>query len=230
MDASSYQPSSLSPEEAAEHDRVYGGLAQAARAFVEASLLTRVDHDEVADVQATLEALTARLRKEAHPGPLGVEVAEDGSVRAHGNAVVGLRNPVAPPLHIERSPEGRAWSSFHLGPAYEGPPGLVHGGVSALLLDQLCGEAAAAGGAPGMTGRLTLHYRRPTPLGDLSAEAWLDGTDGVKTTVRAALRDAEGRVCVEAEGLFILPRWAREAMAKAEAGDDRRPGRPAQFE
>ncbi|MGN6128721.1 MAG: PaaI family thioesterase [Nocardioidaceae bacterium] len=226
MDANAYQRMSLTPEEAAEHDRVFGSLTRATREFMEAQLLTRVGHDEVADVQAALEALTARLRKDAADGPLGVEVDEHGSVRAHGNAVVGLRNPVAPPLRIERSKEGRAWSSFHLGPAYEGPPGLVHGGVSALLLDQLCGEAAAAGGAPGMTGRLTLHYRLPTPLGWLSAEAWVDDTDGVKTVVRGAIRDPEGRTTVEAEGLFILPRWAREAMAKAQPESPR----PEQFE
>ena len=74
-----------------------------------------------------------------------------------------------------------------------------------------------------MTGRLTLTYRRPTPLGDLSAEAWLDRTDGVKTTVRGHIKDAEGNPTVEAEGLFILPRWAREAMAKSQE-------RPSRFE
>jgi acyl-coenzyme A thioesterase PaaI-like protein len=222
MDVPSYRRSQLTPEEAAVHDRVFGGLAQATREFMEAQLLTRADHDEVADVQATLEALTARLRKQPQEGPHGVELAADGTPRAHGNAVVGLRNPVAPPLRIEHSPEGRAWSSFHLSALYEGPPGLVHGGVSALLLDQLCGEAASAAGAPGMTGRLTLHYRRPTPLGDLSAEAWLERTDGVKTTVLGRILDPEGRPTVEGEGLFILPRWAREAARSRE--------RPARFE
>ncbi len=223
MDRDSYRRSDLSSEEAAAHDRAFGALAQATREFMEAQLLTRVDHDEIADVQAALEALTARLRKDSQAGPHGIEVGPDDSVRAHGNAVIGLRNPVAPPLRIEHSPEGRAWTSFHLSALYEGPPGLVHGGVSALLLDQLCGEAAAAGGAPGMTGRLTLQYRRPTPLGDLSAEAWIDGTDGVKTVVRGHIRDADGNPTVEAEGLFILPRWAREELARSE-------GRPARFE
>lgn len=223
MDVDSYLRSKLSPEEAAVHDQVFGSLAEATRAFMRAQLLTRVDHAEVADVQAALEALTARLTKDAQENPHGVEIGADGSVRNHGNAVVGLRNPVAPPLHIERSTDGRAWTSFHLNELYEGPPGLVHGGVSALLLDQLCGEAAAAGGAPGMTGRLTLTYRRPTPLGELSAEAWLDSTDGVKTVVRGHIKDAEGHPTVEAEGLFILPRWAREAMARTEE-------RPTRFE
>jgi acyl-coenzyme A thioesterase PaaI-like protein len=223
MDAPSYRRSQRSPEESATYDRVFGGLARATREFMEAQLLTEVDHDEVADVQAALEALTARLRKDRREGPHGLEVAADGSARAYGNAVIGLRNPVAPPLRIERSPDGRAWSSFRLNALYEGPPGLVHGGVSALLLDQLCGEAAAAAGVPGVTGRLTLHYRRPTPLGDLSAEAWLESSDGVKTTVRGHLKDADGRPTVEAEGLFILPRWAREAMAESKQ-------RPTRFE
>jgi hypothetical protein len=41
----------------------------------------------------------------------------------------------------------------------------VHGGVSAMILDQMLGEAAGAGGKPGMTGTLTLRYRQATPLG-----------------------------------------------------------------
>ena len=53
MDADSYRRSRLSPEEASEHDRLFGDLAR--------------------------------------------------------------RTPVAPPVHVERSAEGRARSSFHLG-------------------------------------------------------------------------------------------------------------------
>ena len=214
MDADSYRRSSLPADALAVHDEVFGALAASTRALVEAQLLTEVDHDEARAVIAEITALVARLRKQARTTPVGIEVGEDGHTRAHGNAVIGLRNAVAPPLHVERSPDGKAWSTFHLGPQYEGPPGLVHGGVSALLLDQLCGEAAAAGGAPGMTGRLTLTYRRPTPLGDLSAEAWIDDVQGYKTTVKGHVKDAEGKPTVEAEGLFILPRWARELIEK----------------
>ena len=223
MDADSYRRSTKTADEQARHDEVFGALAAATRDLLAAQLTTEVDHDTARGVTTEIELLTARLRKHSGTGPLGIEVGGDGTTRAHGNAVIGLRNPVAPPLHVERSPEGKAWSTFVLGPQYEGPPGLVHGGVSALLLDQLCGEAAAAGGAPGMTGRLTLHYRRPTPLGELSGEAWVDHVEGYKTTVKGHLKDAEGRPTVEAEGLFILPRWARELMA---ARDER----PERFE
>jgi hypothetical protein len=72
-----------------------------------------------------------------------------------------------------------------------------------------------------MTGRLTLHYRRPTPLGALSGEAWIDRVEGYKTTVKGHLKDAEGNPTVEAEGLFILPRWARELIAEREAKPER---------
>ena len=89
---------------------------------------------------------------------------------------MGLRNAFAPPLVIEHDARanGDVWSDFHLGAAYEGPPGLVHGGVAAMILDQILGEAAGAGGKPGMTGTLTLIYRQGTPLGDLRAEGWID--------------------------------------------------------
>jgi acyl-coenzyme A thioesterase PaaI-like protein len=222
MDADSYRRSTMTPEQAARYDEVFGALARSTRELLEAQLLTEVDLDVAREVAAEIDALTARLRKQARTEPIGIEVGADGRTRAHGNAVIGLRNPVAPPLHVQRTPDGKAWSTFHLGPQYEGPPGLVHGGVSALLLDQLCGEAAAAGGSPGMTGRLTLHYRRPTPLGELSGEAWIDHVEGYKTTVKGHLKDVEGNPTVEAEGLFILPRWARELIAERE---EKRPDR-----
>ena len=81
--------------------------------------------------------------------------------------------------------------------------------------------AAIMGASPGMTGTLTLRYERNTPLGDCSAEAWIDRVEGVKTIVKGEMRDAEGTTTARAEGIFILPRWAREAMAK----DNRKPPR-----
>ena len=83
-----------------------------------------------------------------------------------------------------------------------------------MILDQLLGEAAGAGGKPGMTATLTLTYRRGTPLGDLRAEAWIDRSSGYKTWAKGHIIGPEG-VTVEAEGLFILPKWARERLAAA---------------
>ncbi len=198
-----------------EQERVvFGGLADSVRALADASLRTTVQPEVATEVRAEIDWLTARLAAEQIPGNFGVSLSSSGMVRGHGNAVVGLRNPVAVPLHIEKAEDGRAWSSFHLGALYEGPPGCVHGGVLALVLDQLLGEAGAAGGAPGMTGTLTLRYEQNTPLGDCSAEAWIDRVEGVKTFVVGELCRADGETTVRAEGIFILPRWARDALAE----------------
>ena len=209
-----YQRDDITEDELERQHALYGPFTDAVRDLVDATIRTEVDDDEIRAVQAEVEALTARLRSRQLDGPYGVRFSSGGRGRPWGNPVVGLRNPAAPPVVVERDPSGRAWSSFHLGAAFEGPPGLVHGGVSAMVLDQLLGEATGAGGKPGMTGTLTLRYRRGTPLGDLRGEAWIERSEGIKTWAKGHLMDADG-VTVEAEGLFILPRWARERM-KAE--------------
>jgi acyl-coenzyme A thioesterase PaaI-like protein len=210
---SRYVREDVSHEEIERQRALYGPLTQAVRELADAVIRTEVGDDEIAAAQAEIEAVTKRLRERQIPGSYGVRFNADGEGRAWGNAVVGTRNPVAPPLKIHHDRSGRAWSEFHLGAAYEGPPGLVHGGVSALILDQMLGEAAGAGGKPGMTGTLTLRYRRGTPLGELSAEAHIDRVEGVKTFAVGHIADAEG-ITVEAEGVFILPKWARQALEK----------------
>lgn len=216
MEAAFYTPTQLTEEQAREHDRVLGALADATRVLADAQLRTEVDLAEAEAVTADLCALTRRLEERSRPGSLGAEIGPDGhSVRNHGNPVTGLRNPFACVNQGNRRvDEGRhVHFDVELGALHEGPPGLVHGGVSALVLDQVLGEAAAVGGGPGMTGRLTLRYRRPTPLGPLSMEGWLVSTDGRKSEIRAQIRDPEGNVTVEADALFILPKWATDHPA-----------------
>jgi acyl-coenzyme A thioesterase PaaI-like protein len=208
-----YVHEELPPEEISRQEALYGPLAQAVRELADASIRTEADDESIQAAREQIEAITARLRVRQLDGAYGIRFNSDGTGRPWGNAVVGLRNPVAPPLEIKRDPAGKAWADFHLGAAYEGPPGLVHGGVAALVLDQLLGEAAGAGGKPGMTGTLTLRYRRGTPLGDLHAEASIDRVDGIKTFAIGSISDTDG-VTVEAEGVFILPKWAREAMER----------------
>lgn len=210
-----YVRDELSDEEIDRQAALYGPLAGSVRELIDAVIRTEVDDDEIRSAQAEIEAITERLRKQQADGPFGVRFNAGGRGRAWGNAVVGTRNAVAPPLRMQHDATGRAWADFHLGAAYEGPPGLVHGGVAALILDQVLGEAAGAGGKPGMTGTLTLRYRRGTPLGDLHVEAHIDRVEGIKTYAVGHIADAEG-LTVEAEGVFILPKWARKAIANSE--------------
>jgi acyl-coenzyme A thioesterase PaaI-like protein len=209
---SMYDVVELTDAQLADEAELYGGLADAVRRLAQASLRTTVDTDTIRRATAAVEEVAIELEAEQIEGSFGVSLNRSGKGRAYGNAVVGLRNPVAVPLEIHQDPSGRASASFHLNALYEGPPGLVHGGVTALILDQVLGEAASAGGSPGMTGTLTLRYVRGTPLGACSAEAWIDRREGVKTFVKGVMRNADGEDTVLADGVFILPRWARKAL------------------
>ncbi|KAA0108571.1 PaaI family thioesterase [Mycolicibacterium sp. P1-5] len=199
----------LSAEEIERLRVIYEPLAISVRELVDATIRTEVDAETVAAVKAEIDAATARLRRNQIDGAFGVKRTTSGQSMSWGNAVIGLRNPIAPPLEIHRDPDGRRWCDFHLGAAYEGPPGHVHGGVSALVLDHVLGEAASPDGKPRFTGGITVRYPRACPLGPLHSEAQITRVDGVKTFVSGYISDAEG-ITVEADGVFITPRWLRD--------------------
>ena len=209
-----------SPDEELEREAAtWAPVTQSVRDLIDACVTTAVDEEELRAAQTEIEAVVTRLRKKVLPATLGVTHRPSGRRRPWGNPVIGVRNPMAPPLVVHSEPSGRAESDFHLGAAYEGPPGLVHGGVTSLILDQMLGQAVGASGRPGMTGTLTIVYRRPTPLGDLRCEAWVDRHDDVKTWAKGRVIGPDG-VTVEAEGVFILPRQVREWLAASERGED----------
>lgn len=153
----------------------------------------------------------ARFAESANAGSLIAEALADPARAAelqseHGHfddsPIVGLANPLAPPVHVEIEGETVVgWATF--GEQYEGPPGKVHGGFVAAAFDDVLGMAQSLGGRPGMTGRLTIRYRAPHPLHTrIRYEAKLESVDGRKTLVTGASYDGD-TLLAEAEGLFI---------------------------
>jgi acyl-coenzyme A thioesterase PaaI-like protein len=116
--------------------------------------------------------------------------------------LLGLANPLAPPVRVAVEGDvivGRA----RFGIAYEGPPGCVHGGYIAAAFDEVLGLAQSLSGKVGMTGTLTVKYRRPTPLHtDLRFEGRVESVSGRKVLTAGRLLDAEV-LTAEASGLFI---------------------------
>ena len=100
--------------------------------------------------------------------------------------VIGTSNPIAPPVTLVAVDgvdggmrEMRGTVNF--GYPYEGPPTCVHGGVIAEVFDEVLGATNIVAGNPGMTGTLTIKYRKPTPLlTDLRIEARCLGWSGRK--------------------------------------------------
>jgi acyl-coenzyme A thioesterase PaaI-like protein len=78
------------------------------------------------------------------------------------------------------------------------------------------GSAQSFGGQPGMTGRLTVHYRSPTPLRtELLFAARVVEVTGRKTFTHGTLHAGE-RLCAEAEGLFIAIDYGKMLELRAE--------------
>jgi acyl-coenzyme A thioesterase PaaI-like protein len=102
------------------------------------------------------------------------------------------------------------------GAAYEGPPGCVHGGFVAAAFDEVLGYAQSLTGNPGMTGTLTVRYRRPTPLHtELRFEAHVDRVEGRKIFALGTLHAGE-TLCAEAEGIFVsIDRTRFRALVEA---------------
>lgn len=194
----------ISDDEMARRRAVFEPLVASVRELVDAVIRTEVGDEVIAEAQRTVAGVVDSLRAHQMDGAYGVRYTSRMVGMAWGNAAMGMRNALAPPVYSER--EGNAVrAEFTLGAAYEGPPGHVHGGVCALVLDQVLGEAAAADTEASYTGTIEFRYRRPTPLGQLVARAEIVERNGRKKTVRGTLSDADG-VTVEAQGLFIVPK------------------------
>ena len=183
-------------------------LAQARQQSADASP-PRVPGPHADDRLRFAESSTAaELIAEALADPSRADELHSEHGHFDDSPIVGLANPLAPPVHIEiLSEKVVGWATF--GEQYEGPPGYVHGGYVAAAFDDVLGMAQSLGGQPGMTGRLTIHYRRPHPLHTkIRYEAWLERVDGRKTIVAGASYDGE-TLLGQAEGLFIAVDFAK---------------------
>lgn len=129
----------------------------------------------------------------------------------------GSLNAIAPPMRLEVGDlDGRPCMLGHvrLSRLREGPPHSVHGGVMAGLFDEMMGASQGLTGRPGaVTGRLTIRYRRLTPLDtDLLFRCWVERDRGMRLDVKAEclLADSVGTDApvrtAEAEAIFVRRR------------------------
>lgn len=126
----------------------------------------------------------------------------------------GLHNPLSPPMRLYGQPDGSVTGQVTLGVQYQGPPSLVHGGISALLLDHALGVANHWGGTSGRTANLTLDYARPVPLFvPLTITCRQERVEGRKIFASGEIR-AHDEVCVTARGLFVSPRPPADELTR----------------
>ena len=100
----------------------------------------------------------------ADPAPrIGPEATPDRRVYIDHSGDIGAYNPCFPTYQL-RVEGDRASGTVEFPLAYEGPPGIVHGGFLAVFFDSVAQHHNCELGLAGKTTSLTLRYRRPTPL------------------------------------------------------------------
>jgi acyl-coenzyme A thioesterase PaaI-like protein len=193
-------------------------LADALRRVITAVVGANVPDDDLRAATLSIEAAADALDAAAGPGR---RPRSQPDPTGHPqdffptSPVIGFANPIAPPVTVE-AVDGALRGTAYFDYQYEGPPSCVHGGVIALVFDELLGAANIAAGQPGMTGTLTIRYRRPTPLRTpLRLEAGFVSRDGRKITTRGAIYDGD-ELTAEAEGIFIelVPERFIEAVGR----------------
>ena len=97
---------------------------------------------------------------------------------------------------------------------YEGPPGYLHGGIIATLLDEAMSKANRARGVTAMTRQMQVEYLRPVPSGaPIRLEGRVSRSEGRKHWAEARILNSDGVVLASATALFI-------AIRNRDAGGD----------
>lgn len=182
-------------------------LAEAIRHLIDATLtITDATEEQLGGAADMVEAVARHLGREPHDDDRGVRThVRDGGHDDYlpRSPLVGVVSPLAAPFAWTAHEDGvELTGTFHA--AYEGPPGYVHGGWIALAFDELLGMTNIATGHPGMTGRLTVRYLKPTPLHrPARLRGFTERVDGRRVVARGELV-VDDVVTAEAEGLFVV--------------------------
>jgi hypothetical protein len=124
----------------------------------EAPVLDRL----IDDLRAAERALSDQVP--ADPAPrVGHHPTTDQRVYLDHSQDIGSYNPCFPEYAIEVAGD-RAVGTVAFPLAYEGPPGIVHGGFLAVFFDCVIQDQNCELGQAGKTASLSISYHRPTPL------------------------------------------------------------------
>jgi acyl-coenzyme A thioesterase PaaI-like protein len=196
-------------------------LAASLRQLIEQVRVTQASAPELEQARTAVERATALLAPHAHPGPYmqaGFEADLPEKVTDPErltrpvmvfpySPVIGPRNPLSPPVRFEVH-GGVVHGEVVFAPQYNGPPGAVHGGVIALVMDELLGYVNVANQVGAFTGSLSIRYLAMTPVGaPIHMHARTERIDGRKVFARGEMRHGD-TLTAEAEGIFIRPQMA----------------------
>ncbi|MBW2383525.1 MAG: PaaI family thioesterase [Deltaproteobacteria bacterium] len=200
-------------------------LADAVRELMDCLCATDAPSEELLAIAAQVRASAHRFTGQPHmtnpPGVAEGSLAAGMEMFMDRSPIVGLANPLAPPVKLDPDHETKVvHGEVTFGRAYEGAPGCAHGGYVAAVFDEALGLACVFSGSPGMTGEITIRYRKPTPIRvPLRIEARMDRREGRKIYNSGTLH-AGDMLVAESRGLFISVE--HEKFAELRAAQDER--------
>jgi acyl-coenzyme A thioesterase PaaI-like protein len=178
-------------------------IAAATRELIRTSFTSTASTEEIESAKVLLlQAIEILQSSNGGPGSAACE-----SHFSDRSPFYGAMNPLSMPMSMERDDSvgefGAVVGVATFTEPYEGPPGHVHGGFIAAAFDEVLGMAQSLTGRPGMTGRLTVTYRAPTPLHQpIRYCGWVDRVEGRKIFTKGTAHNGE-TLCAEVEGLFL---------------------------
>ncbi len=116
----------------------------------------------------------------------------------------GPANPVGLHLEFLLAEDGSIVSLPTVPDTFEGPPGFLHGGIIATLLDETMSKAVRARGLTAMTRQMEVDYLRPVPSGSaIRIEGRVVRGEGRKLWTEARIMNANAVTLAAGKGLFV---------------------------
>ena len=116
----------------------------------------------------------------------------------------GPNNPFGLKLQFSVTPELSVVCEANLSEFYEGPPGYVHGGVIATLLDEAMSKASRTRKVTAMTREMRIEYLKPVPSRTpIRILGQFIRSEGRKQWLTGEIQNLRGKVLARADGFFI---------------------------
>lgn len=116
----------------------------------------------------------------------------------------GEKNTAGLKLKFKRE-DGKAYTTFTPTENYQGYPGIMHGGITSTILDEIMSQCLQEQGLAGVTARLEIRYRQSIPLHrPINVEARIIKRKGPLVDLEGKVWLDNGQLAAESFGRFML--------------------------
>lgn len=116
----------------------------------------------------------------------------------------GSKNENGLGMSFQKDPEGVAVSTLTIPPFCSGWTGVMHGGFTAMILDEIMAHACLAMDLHAVTAELTTRYLKPVPVGTtVTVTGRVTEVSSILVRVEGKVEDQEGNLLATGKGRFV---------------------------